>query len=1386
MKKTISIAFIAVISIIIHSFSANAQWISCGPDGGYVKSMAYSGNNIYAVTGFLWFTEPGFYSSTDNGDTWTAVNSVTLPTDIRAVAVSGNSIFLGTGSGIYRSDNNGQTWIAKNNGIPPGQNYINHLVVSNSTLFAAGTSAGMIRSVDNGENWTVSNSGLTDTYIYSLTANETAVFAGTGDQNMGVFRSTDNGNTWQQIKNGMGYYSEGNWIYIYAPVITALGFNGTDLYAGTSENQGIWKTSDNGNNWVFTNMETMNYSEFSAISGNGTVVMAGALNGGGVIRSVNNGQTWTDANSGIDNYGQVTSFLHLNNSNFVGTKGGIYKSVDSGVNWTFRSNGIIAHNSTSPAFAAIGTDIYYGSERGGVFKSSDLGNNWSNVNDGLPIHEWNLSALYSTLSALFAWDRVSLDGGTTWSMASDYSPGCAVYGYNGPRWIEHGNFWYTITWGENAGVLRSMDDGQNWIPINNGISHPLPSGFFIISSGTKLFFGASDGLYQSTDDGETWMKGTFPNLNFWSLNGASIVSTGSTDICGLKGGGGSRGIYRSVNGGVEWSQVSDLLVHKLLINGNSIYASGTNLELVNGNLVEIPRIFMSQDDGQNWSNISESISGISTISIIGDGTRVYVSKYSPGNNRIYCTTNNGATWVDISQGLGNKTFGSSFFIGNDKIFTGTNGRSVWKRNLNEFTIPGQPSAINGLDSPCIGSTQIYSIVKVPGVTYTWQFPAGWTILSGNGTNEVTIQVGSVGGIIIVTPSNVFGTGPAQAKVVNALSPVPAAVSIVANANPVFLGTPVTFTATPVNGGTPYYQWFVNSIAVGDDNAQYSYIPENDDEIYVEMTSGLGCVTNNPAISNAILMSVIPSPPWDFTITGQAHTIIIPASAIPNINGAPLPPGVGYGQSGNSPSGGEALIAAGDWIGVFFLDEIGNEQCGGAVQWNELGVVLTAYGNDQTTPEKDGFAAGEVFKWRLFETISSTEYPAGATYDTSMPNQGNFADFGLSKLTSLQVLLCQEYSFSTGWNSFSSYVVPSQPAVATLFAPMINQLIILRNLTQVYWPDQGINTIGNLNSNSGYVLKTQANVDFEVCGFENASRNLSLSAGWHYLPVLSEYNVNAMELFSSYLNDIVIVQELIGVQIFWPDMGVYSLENLVPGMAYKIKTTAPISLSFPECSSKSNSANAPQVNFCSTIWGNVAMTPSTQMVSFLSTACETFKNGDVIGAFGSDNRPFGMVEINEEGQNQVITLFGNDQTSDVNNGFEENEVITYKLLRTSSGEQFELQVEYDQTMDNTTGNFYSGSFAAIVNTTMQLITVNDLISAKINMYPNPAKDVVNFDYSGSTDELVKVEIFDAKGQLVNEVEFSHKTQMNTTSLDAGVYFVKITTQTHTEVRKLIKQ
>jgi len=97
-----------------------------------------------------------------------------------------------------------------------------------------------------------------------------------------------------------------------------------------------------------------------------------------------------------------------------------------------------------------------------------------------------------------------------------------------------------------------------------------------------------------------------------------------------------------------------------------------------------------------------------------------------------------------------------------------------------------------------------------------------------------------------------------------------AVSIVPSANNVFAGTSVTFTATPVNGGTASYAWFVNALPAGTNNFELTYVPANNDAVYVVMTSSLTCVTAQTATSNTINMIVNPVIPANASWTGLAN------------------------------------------------------------------------------------------------------------------------------------------------------------------------------------------------------------------------------------------------------------------------------------------------------------------------------------------------------------------------------------------------------------------------------------------------------------------------------------------------------------------------------------
>jgi hypothetical protein len=98
-------------------------------------------------------------------------------TDVRSLAVSGTNLFAGTyGAGVFLSTNNGTSWTAVNTGLT--NTYVGSLAVSGTNLFA-GTYGNVFLSTDNGTSWSAVNTGLTYPYVYSLAVSGTNLFAGT-------------------------------------------------------------------------------------------------------------------------------------------------------------------------------------------------------------------------------------------------------------------------------------------------------------------------------------------------------------------------------------------------------------------------------------------------------------------------------------------------------------------------------------------------------------------------------------------------------------------------------------------------------------------------------------------------------------------------------------------------------------------------------------------------------------------------------------------------------------------------------------------------------------------------------------------------------------------------------------------------------------------------------------------------------------------------------------------------------------------------------------------------------------------------------------------------------------------------------------------------------
>ncbi len=262
----------------------------------------------------------------------------------------------------------------------------------------------------------------------------------------------------------------------------------------------------------------------------------------------------------------------------------------------------------------------------------------------------------------------------------------------------------------------------------------------------------------------------------------------------------------------------------------------------------------------------------------------------PGNNdQISCTMTS-----DLECVIGNPAYSNTLSMAVNPLVTAT------------VTITASDSVL------CEGNPVTFTATPVnggPDPLYQWMVN---NLNTGNGGPVFTytpvdhdlVSCVMTSGLACVT-CNPAVSNPVQLHV-NPLSP--AAVTITASATSVCSGTSVTFNAVPVNGGaTPQYAWRVNGAVTGPDNPMFTYLPQDGDQVACEMTSGLNCVSGNPALSNVITMTVTPVLTAGITIQATASAVCegseVEFTALP-VNGGTQPSYQwkvnGINAGGNSP------------------------------------------------------------------------------------------------------------------------------------------------------------------------------------------------------------------------------------------------------------------------------------------------------------------------------------------------------------------------------------------------------------------------------------------------------------------------------------------------------
>ncbi|MCK9269924.1 MAG: hypothetical protein WC271_08860 [Bacteroidales bacterium] len=150
----------------------------------------------------------------------------------------------------------------------------------------------------------------------------------------------------------------------------------------------------------------------------------------------------------------------------------------------------------------------------------------------------------------------------------------------------------------------------------------------------------------------------------------------------------------------------------------------------------------------------------------------------------------------------------------------------------------------------------------------------------------------------------------------------------------------------------------------------------------------------------------------------------------------------------------------------------------------------------------------------------------------------------------------------GWSGISTCFVPANTSIEDMFAPVLDDLVILHNSTGVFWPEMDINTLGNWDYTSGYLIKLSADVNLTLEGSEVENKTIALQQGWNLMPVLCAEGMMCSDILLQLGDDLLIITEPAGTNVFWPQMNIQTLTALQPGKSYYIKTTTTTMLTFP--------------------------------------------------------------------------------------------------------------------------------------------------------------------------------------------------------------------------------
>jgi photosystem II stability/assembly factor-like uncharacterized protein len=476
------------------------------------------------------------------------------------------------------------------------------------------------------------------------------------------------------------------------------------FYVGAVDG-GLWKTNDAGRTWhpIFDGEPTQSIGAIAVAPSDPNIIYVGSGEGllrpdlsvgDGIYRSTDAGRTWTHL--GLADAQQIADLAvdpHDSNRVFAAVLGhpygpsperGIYRSVDGGAHWervlfkdqdTGGSAVVIDPSHPNVIYAALWQarlgpwedNNEFRGNGGGLFKSTDGGTTWKPLTAGLPKETTQINIaiapsmpnrVYAIVGTTEASDYTSAkglgvfrsdDGGESWSrITQDPRPALRIGGGDLAR-IAVDPMNADVVYTTSIVTMKSSDGGKTWMSLKGAPGGDDYQNIWINPNDPEIIALVSDqGAVISLDGGHTWSS--WFNQPTAQLYHVSVTPTFPYRVCSGQQESGSVCIETRGNDGEitnrDWHPVGAIEYASVApdpLDPDVIYGAGRT---------EVSKFHWSTGQVQN----------VTPVPVKGDDVRADRTEpleFSPldphtlyyGANRLYKTSDGGATWQTVSPDL---------------------------------------------------------------------------------------------------------------------------------------------------------------------------------------------------------------------------------------------------------------------------------------------------------------------------------------------------------------------------------------------------------------------------------------------------------------------------------------------------------------------------------------------------------------------------------------------------------------------------------------------------------------------------------------------------------------------------------------------------------------